>query len=176
MALEQAELARHAGQRLAAANALLALLANADARATAQPLQRAVATELACAVRWHLLSALPDSDVLSADTSLAALCDRFVLPPGHDSHRHHSVALELHQLAADDDSWLIALARAADDAHRMPAPPALASNALEERLAVVDLSGQRWSQAVDWSAAALQKWYDNSRELIDRHREQAVEC
>ena len=176
MALDQIELARNAGHRLAATAALLELLANANLRQAEQPLLRAIAVELACAVRWHLLSALPDSDALSADIPLAALCDLFVLPPSHDSHRHHSVALELHQLAADDDSWLIALARAAGDAYRLPAPAALASNALQERLKLVDLSAQRWSQPVDWSAAALQKWYDNSREIINRHREQAVEC
>jgi|GEM_PF-5165315 len=176
MAFDQSELARYSAQRLVEAGRLVRLQSTLDARSLGPGLLRAVATELATALRWHLLSVLPGSQALSADISLAALCDLYVAPPSSEENIYHSVAIELHQLAAEDDSWLVDLARAAESAHQLPETSALASNALEGRLEIVDLSAQRWSQPVDWSACAAQKWYDNCCELFDRHREQAVEC
>ncbi|MDC0403955.1 hypothetical protein OAM26_02820 [Porticoccaceae bacterium] len=176
MAFDQSELARYSAQRLAEAGRLVRLQNTVDARSLGPGLLRAVASELATALRWHLLSALPGSDTLPADTSLAELCDLYVAPPSREENIHHSVAIELHQLAAEDDSWLVDLARAAQSAYQLPETTALARNALEGRLEIVDLSAQRWSQPVDWSACAVQKWYDNCCELFDRHREQAVEC
>lgn len=172
MAVDRQALARLSGQRLAAAAELLALASACSARASREPLQRAIAAELACALQWHLLSVLPEPSRWSEQTTLVELCDYYV---SAEANAHDAVVVELQQLAGAD-SWLVELARAGYQAYQYLLPAAQASDATVDRLVVVNLTGKQWLQPVDWSVAAAQRWYDGSAEMITRHREQAVEC
>jgi hypothetical protein len=175
LSADSEQLARAAGQRLGFAQQLLLLAGNCR-RDAVQPLLQAAVTELSWACCWHLLAGLPEPLKLSRQSTLQALCDQFAEPSWlAGEHAHHAVVVELHGLAGRDQSWLVALANAAGQAYALPAAE-FHSALTADRLAVVDLSGQRWQQPVDWSVAAVQKWYDNATELVDRHREQAVEC
>jgi len=170
------QLARAAGQRVGFAAELL-VLCGQSRRGAQQPLLHSAVCELSAAVAWHLLAALPEALKLNQQITLMALCDLFAEPRWlAGEHRRHAVVVELHELAANDQSWLVELANAAGQAYILPAAEFHPAKAAPERLAVVDLSGQRWRQPVDWRVAAVQKWYDNATEMVSRHREQAVEC